>query len=76
MKKILHLKIVLDKNSPNYLNLETVGKFLDIIQQKLEHDDWLVIASPFDMSISENGEYFYNFEMSEISKKELFELIK
>ena len=78
--KILHLQIpMMDTKSPTRdafgVNPETAGKFASLIKEKLR-DDWVVIMSPFNPTISEDGQTFYNFKMEQLSKDELIQLIK
>lgn len=75
--KILHLKIpLLNKNSQNgfAISLEIISRFMEIIEEKIG-DEYIVVASPFDPSISE-GDEFYTFDMKKLSKKELMDIIK
>ena len=70
MKKILHLKIELSEYSP-----EILRQFFKMIKNTLG-EDWIVIGSPCDPSISEDRQNFYNFDMKQLSKNEFEELLK
>jgi hypothetical protein len=79
-KRILHLQIpMMDTKAPIRdafgVSPETAGKFISMIKEKLG-DDWVVIMSPFDPTISEDGQTFYNFKMEQLTKKELMKLIQ
>ncbi len=79
-KKIIHFQIPIEQNKPYRdalaISPETLGKFLSILRTSLDREEWEIIASPFIPSVSEDGKTFFNFELGQLSKEELFNLIK
>lgn len=77
MKKIIHFEIPTgDRSIRNdfKISAETLGKFVRLIQEKLG-EDWVVITSPMKPSLTEDMEHFYNFELKQLSKEELLDMI-
>jgi len=78
--KILHLQIpMMDTKAPVRdafgVSAEAASKFVSMVKEKLG-DDWVVVMSPFNPTISEDGQTFYNFKMEQLTKEELVNLIK
>lgn len=77
MKKIIHFEIPIgDRPIKNdfKISVETLGKFVRLIQEKLG-EDWIVITSPMKPSLTEDMENFYNFELKQLSKEEVLDMI-
>jgi hypothetical protein len=79
-KRVLHLQIpLMDIKAPIRdsfgVSAEVASKFVSLVKDKLG-DDWLVVLSPFNPSVSEDGQTFYNFKMEQLTKEELMNLIK
>lgn len=79
-KRVLHLQIpLMDTKAPVRdafgVSAEVASKFVSLVKEKLG-DDWAVILSPFDPSVSDDGQTFYNFKMEQLTKNELMDLIK
>jgi hypothetical protein len=77
-KKILHLQIPFmpEPKSRDDFSVypETMGKFIKIIQEKLP--EFVVVASPCEPSLLSKKDKLYNFNMDQISLKELKDMIK
>jgi hypothetical protein len=81
-KKILHLQIPLINDihggqiKNNFAVTPTlVGSFVNMLRDQLG-DEWEIISSPCNPSVSLDAENFYNFKMEQITKEELKNLIK
>jgi hypothetical protein len=79
MKKILHLQIPLIKGEPHFqdrfaVSADNLGKFLNMIRSALG-DEFVVVASPCEPSLLSEEDKLYNFNMEQITLKELKEMI-
>jgi hypothetical protein len=79
-KKILHLQIPLMEQATSTIrdyfaiSPETMARFSTMAKNKLG-EEWEIIVSPCNPTISEDGQTFYNFKMEQLSKEDLVKLI-
>jgi len=79
MKRIIHFKIPMmeNKNIKNNFTMspELISQFLKLVRKTIE-DEYICIATPFEPSVLDDTEGFYNFAMNQLSKEELMELLE
>jgi hypothetical protein len=73
---ILHLQIPMKRTGKDnfYVTPEILGKFMRLIRSQLG-DEWNVIASPCVPTILSDVDTAYNFNMKQITQKELKEML-
>jgi hypothetical protein len=73
---ILHFQIPMKRTGKNnfYVTPEILGQFMRLVKSTLG-DDWSVIASPCNPTILSDIDIAYNFDMKQITQKELKEML-
>jgi hypothetical protein len=78
MKKIIHFQIPVRENSSGkddyYVSNENIGQWLKLIKNKIGKE-YEIIASPFVPSTLRKNSKFYNFNMEQLTIKELYGMI-
>jgi hypothetical protein len=79
MKKIIHFQIPLSENNSakdDYsISAEHISQWLTLIKNKIGKE-YEIIASPFNPSTVKKDSKFYNFNMNQLTIKELYDMIE
>jgi len=75
MKKIIHQKIPLEKNSGNMIMDYTIAKGLHEHIQELVGDDYIVVTTPTELDLLDENEKIISIEAKKYSLKEITKII-